>query len=101
MTTLYDILRRPLITEKSNYLNGAYHQYVFEVAPDATKTLVKDAVETLFDVDVLRVNVVNVPAKRSRRWRSRRLLVRRSGYKKAIVTLAEGDTIEAFEGVKG
>jgi large subunit ribosomal protein L23 len=100
MSTIYDVLRRPIVTEKSNYLNGELHQYVFEVAPDATKALVKDAVETLFDVDVLRVNIINVPAKRSRRARSRRLMVRRSGYKKAIVTLAPEDTIEMFEGVK-
>ena len=99
MSTLYDVLRRPLITEKSNYLTSL-NQYAFEVAPDATKTLVKDAIETLFDVNVLRVNVINLPAKRTRRWRSRRLMVRRGTYKKAIVTLAEGDTIDAFEGVK-
>ncbi len=100
MTTIYDVLRRPLFTEKSNFQNGDLHQYVFEVADDATKTLVKDAVETLFDVDVVRVNILNVPAKRSRRWRNRRLLVRRGQYKKAIVTLIPGDTIAAFEGVK-
>jgi large subunit ribosomal protein L23 len=100
MATIFDVLRRPLFTEKSNYQTGELHQYVFEVKEDATKTLVKDAVETLFDVDVLRVNVLNVPAKRSRRWRNRRVLVRRSSYKKAIVTLAPGDTIEAFEGVR-
>lgn len=100
MTTIYDVLRRPLVTEKSNYQNSDLHQYVFEVSQDATKTLVKDAVESLFDVDVLRVNVINVPAKRTRRARSRRVMVRRSGYKKAIVTLAPGDTISVFEGVK-
>jgi large subunit ribosomal protein L23 len=100
MTTIYDVIRRPLVTEKSNYQNSRLHQYVFEVAPDATKTLVKDAVETLFDVDVVRVNVINAPAKRTRRWRSRRIMVRSSSYKKAIVTLAEGDTIGVFEGVK-
>lgn len=100
MTTIYDVLRRPLITEKSNYQNGKLHQYVFEVAKDATKTMVKDAVETLFDVDVRRVNIINVPAKRTRRVRSRRLLVRRGGYKKAIVTLSPEDTIDVFEGVK-
>jgi len=100
MTTLYDVLRRPLITEKSNYLNGELHQYVFEVANDATKNMVKDAVETLFEVSVTRVNVINVPAKRTRRARSRQLKIRRSGYKKALVTLAPGDTIDVFEGVK-
>jgi large subunit ribosomal protein L23 len=100
MTTIYDVLRRPLITEKSNYQNSDLHQYVFEVATSATKNMVKDAVESMFDVDVVRVNVVNVPAKRTRRVRSRQLKVRRSGYKKAIVTLAPGDTISMFEGVK-
>ena len=100
MSTIYDVLRRPLVTEKSNYQNADLHQYVFEVAVDATKTQVKDAVETLFDVKVLRVNVLNVPAKRARRWRNRRMLVRRGDYKKAIVTLASDDTIDIFEGVK-
>lgn len=100
MTTIYEVLRRPLVTEKTNYQNGALHQYAFEVAGDATKTLVKDAIETLFSVSVVRVNVLNVPAKRSRRMRSRRVLVRRNSYKKAIVTLAPGDTIPVFEGVK-
>jgi len=100
MSTIYDVLHRPIVTEKSNFQNSQLHQYVFEVAVDASKTLVKDAVETLFDVNVLRVNVINVPARRTRRWKSRRILIRRSTYKKAIVTLAAGDTIEAFEGVK-
>ena len=100
MATIYDVLRRPLFTEKSNFQNSKLHQYVFEVTEDATKVLVKDAIETLFDVTVLRVNVLSVPAKRSRRWRNRRVLVRRGSYKKAIVTLAAGDRIEAYEGVK-
>jgi large subunit ribosomal protein L23 len=100
MTVIYDVLRRPIVTEKSNYLNSDLHQYVFEVAPDANKNMVKSAVETLFDVDVVRVNIVNVPARRTRRARSRRLLIRRGSYKKAIVTLAAGDTIDVFEGVK-
>ena len=100
MATIYDVLRRPLVTEKSNYLNSDLHQYVFEVDEGATKNLVKDAVESLFDVNVLRVNVINVPTKRARRARSRRMGVRRNSYKKAIVTLAPGDTIDVFEGVK-
>lgn len=100
MSTIYDVLRRPLVTEKSNYQNAELHQYVFEVAGDATKTLVKDAVEMLFDVKVMRVNVLNVPAKRARRWRNRRMLVRRGEYKKAVVTLSADDTIDIFEGVK-
>lgn len=100
MTTIYEVIRRPIITEKSNYQSGELNQYVFEVANDATKGLIKDAVEILFDVDVVKVNVMNVPAKRSRRWRSRRVMIRRSGYKKAIVSLAPGDRIEVFEGVR-
>lgn len=99
MTTIYDVLRRPIITEKSNYMNSELDQYVFEVASDANKSMIKDAVEVLFDVDVVRVNVINVPAKRTRRIRSRQIKVRRSGYKKAIVTLAPGETIDVFEGV--
>lgn len=100
MSTVHDILRRPIITEKSNYLAGDLNQYVFEVSQDATKHMVKDAVETLFDVDVLRVNIINVPAKRSRRWRNRRVMVRQSAYKKAIITLAPDERLDIFEGVR-
>ena len=100
MTTIYEILRRPLITEKSNYQSGKLNQYAFEVANDATKTSVKDALETLFDVKVESVNIINSPAKRGRRGRSRRLLVRRPGYKKAIITLQAGQTLQIFEGVQ-
>ena len=100
MTTLYEVLRRPLITEKSNYQNSKLRQFVFEVAPYATKGLVKDAIETQFDVTVLRVNIVNLPAKRKRNLRNRRMATSRTAYKKAIITLAPGDTIEVFEGVK-
>jgi large subunit ribosomal protein L23 len=100
MATIYDVLRRPLITEKSNYQAGDLNQYVFEVALDANKAMIKEAVETLFDVDVVRVNVINVAPKRNRRWRNRRMMVRRSAYKKAIVTLASGNRIAVFEGVR-
>lgn len=100
MTSVYDILRRPIVTEKSNYQAGDLNQYVFEVSRDATKKMVKEAVETVFDVDVARVNIVNVPAKRSRRWRNRRVKVRRSTYKKAIITLEPGGSIDVFEGVR-
>jgi large subunit ribosomal protein L23 len=100
MTGIHEVLRRPLVTEKSSYQASKLRQYAFEVAADATRTTVKDAVETMFDVQVLRVNVLRMPAKRGRRARSRRLLVRKAGFKKAIVTLAEGQTLEIFEGVK-
>ncbi len=100
MTTIYDVLRRPLVTEKTNYQSGKLNQYSFEVADFATRTSVKDAVETLYDVKVARVNIINTPAKRGRRLRSRRLLVRKAGVKKAIVTLVEGQTLQIFEGVQ-
>jgi large subunit ribosomal protein L23 len=100
MTGIHDVLRRPLVTEKTSYQSSKLSQYSFVVARDATRTMVKDAVETMFDVDVVRVNVLNTSPKRGRRARSRRLLVRKAGFKKAIVTLAEGQTLEIFEGVK-
>ncbi len=99
MTTIYDVLRRPLVTEKSSYQSNKLNQFVFEVATDATRSQVKEAVETFFDVQVKSVNIINTAAKRSRR-RNRRLLVRRPGYKKAIVTLAAGERLEIFEGVQ-
>jgi large subunit ribosomal protein L23 len=100
MTELFEVLRRPLITEKTNYMNGELRQYVFEVSQEATKGTVKDAVEKIFKVKVLRVNVMNMPAKKKRNLRSRRMSTRRVAYKKAIVTLAPGDTIPVFEGVR-
>jgi large subunit ribosomal protein L23 len=99
MTAVFDIIRRPIITEKSNFQNSVLQQYVFEVAPSATKSMVKDAVEEIFDVSVLQVNVINVPAKKSRNLRTRQRTTRRKAYKKAIVTLSPGDSISVFEGV--
>ncbi|MGH2607410.1 MAG: 50S ribosomal protein L23 [Anaerolineales bacterium] len=100
MTSLYEILLRPILSEKSSYQSAKLNQFVFEVAKHATKAQIKEAVETLFDVTVLRVNVINEPAKRSRRARSRRVLVRRSATRKAVVALKPGQSINLFEGVK-
>ena len=100
MSTIYDVLRRPIVTEKSNFMVTNLHQYVFEVSGDANKILVKDAVEKIFDVTVVRVNIINAPAKRTRRARSRRLMISNAGYKKAIVTLVPEDRIPIFEGVE-
>jgi large subunit ribosomal protein L23 len=100
MTSIYDVLRRPILTEKSTHQYAKMNQYVFEVDTNANKTMIKDAVETIFDVEVVRVNTMIMPAKRSRRALSRRVLVRKSAYKKAVVTLAPGDTIGVFEGVR-
>jgi len=100
MSTIFDVLRRPLVTEKSSYQSGKLNQYSFVVADNVTRTQVKDAIETLYDVTVEKVNIINTTAKRGRRLRSRRLLVRKPAYKKAIVTLAEGQTLEIFGGVQ-
>jgi large subunit ribosomal protein L23 len=100
MSSIYDVLRRPIITEKTSFQNTKLNQVVFEVAENATKAMIKSAVETIFGVKVERVNVMNMPAKQSQRGMSRRLVIRRKGYKKAIVTLAPGESIEMFEGVR-
>jgi large subunit ribosomal protein L23 len=98
--SVFDIIRRPIITEKTNYLSSNLNQYVFEVDTKATKTAIKDAVEKVFDVKVDRVNVMIVPAKQARNMRNRRMRTRTNAYKKAIVTLAEGERIPIFEGVE-
>lgn len=100
MTNLYDVLRRPIITEKSSYQSSALNQYAFEVDLKATKAQIKEAVETLFQVRVRKVNVLVMPAKRTRRGMSRRIVNRRPMFKKALVTLEPGDTIDVFEGVQ-
>jgi large subunit ribosomal protein L23 len=100
MITVYDVLRRPVETEKSRYQNAKLHQYVFEVASGATKPQIKEAVETLFDVEVLKINVIVVPAKKGRRGRGRHEVTRQAQYKKAIVTIRADQTIDIFEGVK-
>ncbi|MBM4465283.1 MAG: 50S ribosomal protein L23 [Chloroflexi bacterium] len=94
---VYEIVKRPISTEKSGILSDYYDQYVFEVDRRANKIQVKEAVEKVFDVDVISVNIMNMPAKRGRF--GRRLIVRKSAWKKAVVTLAPGQRIEFFEGV--
>jgi large subunit ribosomal protein L23 len=91
---LYDVIRRPIISEKSTILSEELNQYVFEVAPDANKVQIKEAVEVIFDKKVKKVNTVILPAKRGRR--GRKYYMRSQQYKKAIVTLFPGDTIELF-----
>jgi large subunit ribosomal protein L23 len=100
MTSVYDIVRRPLVTEKSSYQSSQLNQYVFEVHSKATKQQIKEAVEVLFDVSVTRVNVMTQPPKIAKSLRNRRRQIRRSAYKKAIITLAPGDRIDVFEGVQ-
>ncbi len=89
------IIRRPLITEKTTRQKEEERQYAFEVARDANKIEIQKAVERLFKVKVLNVRTSNVLGKVKRLGRR---FGKRSDWKKAIVTLREGDRIEFFEG---
>ena len=86
---------RPLITEKSSAAYQNRGEYTFEVHPDASKPEIRSAIEQLFGVKVTGVWTSNVRGKEKRMGRS---VGRRPNWKKAIVTLREGDTIEIFEG---
>lgn len=90
---LYEVLRRPLVTEKNAALQ-AIGKYAFDVDEVATKPQVKQAVEKAFKVSVTAVNVMKVPGKTRRIGRRQ---VKTQSWKKAIVTLKPGDTIELFE----
>jgi len=92
----YNIIRRPVITEKGTALKDESNQLVFEVALKSTKPEIKKAVEKLFKVTVLSVRTQNRDGKPKRLGR---LMGRRRHWKKAIVTLKEGHRVEFFEGV--
>jgi len=95
---LYEVLKRPVMTEKSLILADEQNQYVFEVDRRANKMQVKEAVEARFGVTVTSVRIINMKPK-TRKRSLRKTAVRKSGWKKAIVTLAPGDSIQMFEGV--
>lgn len=94
---LYQVIKRPVVTERTRYMALELGHYTFEVARAANKAQVKQAVETIYKVRVTAVNVMNMPAKTAKRW-GRRRVVREPVWKKAIVTLAAGDKIPLFEG---
>lgn len=91
---LTEVLRRPVLTEKTDLMGAELNQYVFEVHPKANKRQIGEAVAETFDVDVVRVRTMIVAGKR-RRWG--RHVSRTPSWKKAIVTLAPGDRIDLFE----
>lgn len=94
---VYQVLKRPILTEKSDYQRDD-NQYVFEVDRAANKHQIREAVETLFDVEVLAVNTMIMKPKRRRMGRKK--IVTRSAWKRAVVTLAPGERIqEFFEGI--
>ncbi|MBL8146081.1 MAG: 50S ribosomal protein L23 [Anaerolineae bacterium] len=90
---LYDVIVRPIVTEESQIM-AERGQYVFEVTLDANKRQIKEAIQAIFDKKVLKINTMIMPAKRGMRgrneyWRSKQ-------WKKAIVTLVAGETIDLF-----
>jgi len=89
-----NILKRPVVTEKSYNATGAANQYTFRVVKRASKQQVKRAVEAIFEVDVEKIQVINVPAKARRRGTHSGV---RPGYRKAVVRLAEGQTLDVEE----
>jgi large subunit ribosomal protein L23 len=95
MKEIYQIVRKPLVTEKSTQQKEANRQYAFEVDRSANKIEIQSAVERLFKVKVLEVRTCNVLGKVKRLGRKNG---KRPDWKKAIVTLKEGDRIDFFEG---
>jgi large subunit ribosomal protein L23 len=96
MKETYHILRKPLITEKSNQMKESLNQVVFEVDKRANKIEIKKAVMKHFNVHVVKVRTFMVLGKKKRVGRS---LGKKSDWKKAVVTLKEGERIDFFEGV--
>jgi large subunit ribosomal protein L23 len=91
----YDIIRRPIVTEKSSLMKEEGNQYVFEVATSANKIEIAKAVESLFKVKVMSVRVINMEGKKRRLGRSSG---KRPDWRKAIVKLNPKDKISFFEG---
>ena len=95
MTNSMQLIRRPVITERASDLQEDQNKYVFEVLSQANKVDIRRAVEAMFDVEVVKVNTSNVHGKVKRLGRFQG---RRPNWKKAVVTLADGHSIDFFEG---
>ena len=96
MKDYHTILKRPLLTEKSNLIKEELNQIIFEVDKRANKIEIKEAVEKLFKVKVIKLRTVNLRGKLKRLGKSQG---RKPNWKKAIVSLKEGDQVDFFEGV--
>ena len=94
MSRSVKVIKRPLITEKSTLLSEVGNRYAFEVALDANKHEIRDAVQGLFDVQVRRVHTMVMPGQQKRTVRG---YVRQPNWKKAIVTLKDGQKIDFFQ----
>lgn len=92
---MYEIIRKPHITEKAT-MGSQYSQVTFQVAPNATKPQIKTAVEALFGV---KVRAVNTLVQKGKNKRFRGIVGRRSDFKKAVVTLEEGQMIDTGTGI--
>lgn len=93
--SLHDVIVRPLVTEKSSAAYQVLKAYAFEVHPEASKPQIREALETLFDVTVTDVRTMQMRRKAVARGRTRGVTPR---WKKAVVTLKDGDTLPVFEG---
>ena len=93
---LYSVIKKPLITEKSTIARDDANKYVFKVDRRANKIEIEKAVEKLFKVKVVNVRTMNMEGKKKR---TGKVMGRKSDWKKAIVTLAPGQSIEVFEKV--
>src|SRR5579859_5670354 len=92
--TVYDVIKRPIVTENSSLLANDLNQFTFEVDVNANKIQIKEAIERIWNVDVIKVSTAIMPLKRGHR--GRKLYQRTSQWKKAIVTLPKGQTIAEF-----
>ena len=95
MKNLNQLIRRPVITERASDLQEKHQKYVFEVHSSANKIDIQRAIESQFDVDVTKVNTISVHGKVKRMGL---FDGSRDNWKKAVVTLAEGQSIDLFEG---
>lgn len=92
---LYDVLRRPVVSEKANLMSEDLNQYVFEVASEANKRQIEQAISIIFEKKVKKVNTMVMPAKRG--MRGRNAYMRSKQWKKAIVTLEAGEKLDLFD----
>ena len=96
MKTVSTIIKQAIVSEKGTILQDKENRYIFKVHPDANKIEIKKAIETAFDVKVLNVKTINMKGKTKRLGRFEG---KRSSWKKAIIRIKEGDTIDIFESV--
>lgn len=95
MNTLFEVVKRPIISEKSTMLGELSNTYAFEVSKESNKTQIREAIEKIFKVDVTSVRTMVVHGKYKR---AGRFVSKRSNWKKALVQLKEGQKIEFFQG---